>query len=249
MGARSERINQQPAFLLSAAPWRESSLLLEMFSRDYGRVALLARSARRRQSDLRGVLVPFVPVSVSWFGAQEMKTLHRAEWLGGRPQPSGRALFSALYVNELVLRLTAREDAAAPVYHALDTVLQAVCGGGRHTADLRLFEWRLLQLLGYAPDLCRDAAGETVAAGRLYRMAAEQLPQPQEAADTDNGVVVDGTVLLALQQGKWSDGADLQQALRLTRLFIDYYLPQGVHSRRVLQQMREFDAADVFQTA
>ena len=104
------RINHEPAFLLASVPWRESSLRLEVFSRSYGRVALLARSARKRQSELRGVLVPFVPMSASWYGSGELKTLHRAEWLGGWPQPQGRALFSGLYVNELVLRLTARED-------------------------------------------------------------------------------------------------------------------------------------------
>ena len=83
----ANRIDHQPAFLLSATPWRETSLLVELFSRDYGRVALVARSARKRQSELRGVLVPFVPVCVSWYGKEELKTLHRAEWLGGWPQP------------------------------------------------------------------------------------------------------------------------------------------------------------------
>ncbi|WP_300483577.1 recombination protein O N-terminal domain-containing protein, partial [uncultured Neisseria sp.] len=101
--AQPNRINHEPIFLLASAPWRESSLWVEAFSRRYGRVALLARSARKRQSELRGVLVPFVPVSASWYGSQELKTLHRAEWIGGWTQPQGRALFSGLYVNELML--------------------------------------------------------------------------------------------------------------------------------------------------
>ena len=248
MSERSHRINQQPAFLLSATPWSESSLMLEMFSRDYGRVLLLARSARRRQSDLRGVLVPFVPVSVSWFGVQEMKTLHRAEWLGGRPQPSARALFSGLYVNELVLRLTAREDASAGIYHAMDEVLHAVCGREQHAAALRVFEWRLLQLLGYAPDLSCDADGCAVAAGERYRLAVEAPPVRETAAD-QAGVAADGAVLQALHSGVWTADADLQQALQVTRLFIDHYLPQGVHSRRIVQQMREFDVSAVFKNA
>ncbi|PKU13685.1 DNA repair protein RecO, partial [Neisseria meningitidis] len=91
------------------------------------RVALLARSARKRQSELRGVLVPFVPVSVSWYGSQELKTLHRAEWVGGWRQPQGRALFGGLYVNELVLKLTAREDPVPELYDALAEVVEAVC--------------------------------------------------------------------------------------------------------------------------
>ena len=81
------RINHQPAFLLTSSPWRENSLRLEVFSRDYGRVALLARSARARGSELRGILTPFIPLSISWFGKEELKTLHRAEWVGGWQQP------------------------------------------------------------------------------------------------------------------------------------------------------------------
>ena len=91
-------------------------------------LALLARSARKRQSELRGVLVPFVPVSASWYGSQELKTLHRAEWIGGWPQPQGRALFSGLYINELMLKLTAREDPIPELYDALEAVMRAVCG-------------------------------------------------------------------------------------------------------------------------
>ena len=75
----SNRINQQHVFLLSARPWRENSLRVEAFSRDYGRVSLLARSARTRGSELRGVLLPFVPVSASCYGREELKTLHRVE--------------------------------------------------------------------------------------------------------------------------------------------------------------------------
>ena len=86
MPSRSHRVNHQSVFLLATVPWRESSLRLEVWSRDYGRVGLLARSARKRQSELRGVLVSFVPISTSWYGTQDYKTLHRAEWLGGWAQ-------------------------------------------------------------------------------------------------------------------------------------------------------------------
>ena len=78
--AQPNRINHEPIFLLASAPWRESSLWVEAFSRRYGRVALLDQKRAQRQSELRGVLVPFVPVSASWYGSQELKTLHRAEW-------------------------------------------------------------------------------------------------------------------------------------------------------------------------
>ena len=177
------RINHEPAFLLASVPWRESSLRLEVFSRSYGRVALLARSARKRQSELRGVLVPFVPMSASWYGSGELKTLHRAEWLGGWPQPQGRALFSGLYVNELVLRLTAREDPQPELYDALQDVLQTLCRQPNHAGALRRFEWKLLDSLGYAPDLQRDGNGDPVGAGRRYLVRPEEAVMPLEQDD------------------------------------------------------------------
>mgnify|MGYP002741825121 CR=1 FL=1 len=151
--AQPNRINHEPIFLLASAPWRESSLWVEAFSRRYGRVALLARSARKRQSELRGVLVPFVPVSASWYGSQELKTLHRAEWIGGWPQPQGRALFSGLYVNELMLKLTVREDPLPELYDVLAETMKTICCEANHIAALRRFEWTLLTRLGFAPDL------------------------------------------------------------------------------------------------
>ena len=236
------RINHEPAFLLASVPWRESSLRLEVFSRKYGRVALLARSARKRQSELRGVLVPFVPMSASWYGSGELKTLHRAEWLGGWPQPQGRALFSGLYVNELVLRLTAREDPQPELYDALREVLQTLCLQPSHTAALRRFEWRLLEVLGYAPDLQYDGNGEPVSVGRRYRVRPEEavMPLAQDGFQTDSEVAVDGGTLLQLRRGAFENGESLQQALQITRLLLDFRLPDGIRSRQVLQQLQRF---------
>lgn len=236
------RIDSQPAFLLSATPWRETSLLAELFSRDYGRVAVVARSARKRQSELRGVLVPFVPVQVAWYGKEELKTLHRAEWLGGWPQPQGRALFSGLYVNELVLRLTAREDPQPELYDALQDVLQTLCRQPNHAGALRRFEWKLLDSLGYAPDLQRDGNGDPVGAGRRYLVRPEEAVMPLEQDDvrTAAEVAVDGGTLLQLRQGKFDGGEGLQQALQVTRLLLDFRLPDGIRSRQVLQQLQRF---------
>ena len=214
------RIDSQPAFLLSATPWRETSLLAELFSRDYGRVAVVARSARKRQSELRGVLVPFVPVQVAWYGKEELKTLHRAEWLGGWPQPQGRALLSGLYVNELVQKLTAREDPQPALYEALRQVMRTLCTEPNHAAALRRFEWTLLTLAGYAPDLQKDSAGCPVEADRQYWLRPEYAVLPLEQrhsltpAEVQPGVAVDGDVLIQLQNGEFTDAAALQQARR-----------------------------------
>lgn len=236
----AHRINHQSAFLLTSKPWRENSLWVEVFSRDYGRVALLARSARTRGSELRGVLIPFVPISVSWFGKEELKTLHRTEWLGGWAQPQNRALFSALYVNELVLKLTAREDPHPELYDAMMQVMQNICCAEQHIVALRLFEWRLLNILGFAPDFAHDEQGNDVQAELCYCVQAESpvriIRQP-EIPET-SGVVVLGAILLALHHGTLSSCDDLQAASRVMRFLIDFRLPE-MKTRQVLQQLNQ----------
>ncbi len=234
------RIDHQPAFLLSATPWRETSLLAELYSRDYGRVAVVARSARKRQSELRGVLVPFVPVSVSWYGKEELKTLHRAEWLGGWPQPQNRALFSGLYANELVARLTAREDPHPEIYAALFDVMRSIATEEAHAAALRCFEWALLHHSGLAPDLRRDAGGAAVVAERQYFVQPEYPLAPAGQSADNTGITVSGAALLALHSGSLQEHAHLQEILRLNRLLLDFRLPEGIKSRQVLQQIQQF---------
>lgn len=245
MTEKTHRTDHQPVFLLANVPWRESSLRIEAFSRDCGRVSLLARSARKRQSELRGVLVPFVPVSASWYGSAELKTLHRAEWLGGWALPQGRALFSGMYANELVLKLTAREDPHPGIFHAMFALMRSIAAGTDHAAALRRFEWALLTELGFAPDLRYDGAGSPVEAGRQYWLRPEHAVLPLEErgglpAEEAGGMALDGGSLLQLAEGEFGSNAALHDALKLTRMLIDFRLPQGVRSRRILQQMQAF---------
>ncbi len=244
---KSTRVNHQPAFLLAATPWRENSSLIELFSRDYGRVAMVARSARTRQSELRGVLVPFVPVNASWYGKEELKTLHRAEWIGGWAQPQGRALFSGLYVNELVLKLSVREDPHPEVFEAVQTVMRAVATEANHIAALRRFEWSLLGACGFAPDLKQDEYGQAIESEQDYWLRPEHpvLPLAQAqllAGDEAMGVVVSGSTLCALDSGCFASGKSLQEALKINRLLLNFRIPEGIRSRQVLQQLQQFEA-------
>src|SRR5471032_161669 len=99
------RPDVQPAFVLHSYPFRETSLVIEVFTREFGRLGLVARGARRPKSALRGVLLAFQPLRISWTGRSELRTLIRAEWTGGVPQPQGLALMCGFYLNELLLKL------------------------------------------------------------------------------------------------------------------------------------------------
>jgi DNA repair protein RecO (recombination protein O) len=110
MNLRS-KVDGQPAYVLHSYPFRETSLIVEVFSRDFGRMALLARGARRPRSAIRGLLMAFQPIEIGWAGKGEVLTLMKAEWQGGQPLLAGEALFCGYYLNELLMHLLPREDA------------------------------------------------------------------------------------------------------------------------------------------
>ncbi|MDO4434089.1 MAG: DNA repair protein RecO [Alysiella sp.] len=241
--SHSNRVNHQAIFVLSSSAWRENSLRLEAFSHQYGRIALLARSARTRGSELRGILVPFVPISASWYGKEELKTLHRAEWIGGWAQPKNRTLFSALYLNELLLKSTAREDPNPELYDYFYQTQRALALSEQPIMALRLFEWKLLHLLGHAPDLEWDEHGQAVCAEQHYLVRPEYalLPFSETQSPPSNGIVVSGSLLQELHSGCLKPH-NLTAILSLTRLLIDHHIPEGIKSRQILQQLNQFKA-------
>ena len=107
---RDTRINGQPAFVLHSYPYKETSLIVDLFTRDHGRVAVVAKGAKRPLSKLRGVLQTFQPLSVSWSGKSELRTLIDAEWVGGMLPIERNALLCGFYLNELLVKLIARDD-------------------------------------------------------------------------------------------------------------------------------------------
>src|SRR5690606_16483248 len=148
MSSRGHRVRDIGAYMLHASAWRETSLIVQIFSREHGNVAMVAKGAKRPYSALRPILAAFQPLKVSWAGAGEVKTLSKAELTGIRPL-SGRALMSGWYMNELLLRLLPREDPHPGLYDAYDAALKALAGGGSAASALRRFEWTLLEETGY----------------------------------------------------------------------------------------------------
>src|SRR5882672_12398089 len=121
-----DRHDDQPAYVLHTYPYRETSLIVESFVAPFGRVAMVARGAKRPRSELRGLLNAFQPLLLSWAGAAELKTLIRAEWRGGMPLPGGSALLCGFYLNELVLKLLAREDPHPALFYEYAAALRAL---------------------------------------------------------------------------------------------------------------------------
>lgn len=118
------RIDRQQAYVLHSYPYSETSLIVDIFSRDHGRLPLLARGARRPRAALRGVLQAFQPLELAWFGSGEVRTLAKAEWQGGLPLLSGKALLLGFYLNELLLKLLPRDDAHEQLFDSYTLALQ-----------------------------------------------------------------------------------------------------------------------------
>lgn len=230
----SERVSLAPAYVLHHHDWRETSRTLEIFSRDHGRLGLVARGARRARSPWRMVLQPFRLLLLSWVGGGELATLTGAEAAGGTQPLSGVALMSAYYMNELLLRLLPRHDAQAELFghyaEALRRLPQAP------SAALRIFEKQLLLALGYGLTLDKDvASGEPVQADAIYRFEIERGPV-RVAAATTAGIHVGGSALKALAREDFSQAEQLQQARSVLRAALDRLLGERpLRTRRVMQ--------------
>ncbi|MFA5490629.1 MAG: DNA repair protein RecO [Candidimonas sp.] len=193
MSKRGLRVQEAAGYLLHCAAWRETSLVVQVFTRAHGNVALVAKGAKRPYSVLRPVLSAFQPLALSWSGSGEVKTLTRAECAGIRAL-SGRALMSAWYMNELLLRLLPREDPHPALYDAYDGALQRLATGSSAAGALRRFEWTLLHETGYgsdeAPPDFDDASIEPALRLSLREKLNELLERPLQTRK----------VLMALQR-------------------------------------------------
>ncbi len=238
----ADRNKQQdePAFVLHSYPFRETSLILDVFSRRHGRVAMVARGARRPRSVLRGVLMNFQPLLLSWFGKGEVRTLHSAEWQGGQPYLQGTALMCGFYLNELLLNLLARDDPHQQLFDYYRATLYRLAHEGDHAATLRCFEKHLLQELGYAPVLDREAgSAKAIQAELCYRYAVERGALPDDGADS-SGFLVLGKTLLDMAADEYTDPVTAQQSKQLMRMLLNHHLGGKIlHTRELIKELQK----------
>ncbi len=148
------RITLEPAFVLHRYAFSESSLIVEMLTRHHGRVALLAKGVKRPASQFRSVLLPMQPLRVTYSGGGEVKVLKGAEWVGGYAMPSGHALLTGFYVNELMMRLLLRDDPQEALFDLYAQTISIVANStSLMSAALRAFELLLLHNMGWLPSL------------------------------------------------------------------------------------------------
>lgn len=213
----------QRAFVLHSHPYSETSLLLDIFTENNGKIKMLAKGARSRRSNIKGCLQPFTPLLLQWYGRGSIKTLRTVEAVSLALPLSGISLYSGLYINELLVRILEQET-AYPVlfFDYLNCIQELAVANGTIEKVLRCFELALLSQIGYGIDFLHCAAtGEPVVNNMTYRYYLEK--------GFVSSVMIDrfsftGKELIALAQREFSDIETLQAAKRFTRLALKPYL-------------------------
>ncbi len=231
------RVEHEPGYVLHAYPYMETSLVVEAFTRGFGRLGLVARGARRPRSALRGVLLAFHPLRLSWSGSAELGTLVRAEWGGGQPALAAAGLICGFYVNELLLRLLPREDPHERLFDAYTVCIARLAGREAQAGVLRAFERALLTELGYAPLLDREAAGGApIDPGGRYAYEPDRGPV---AARNGAHETYGGRTLLDMARDDYARAETREEARRLMRVLIGERLGgQALHTRAILQELQ-----------
>lgn len=237
------RISQQPAYVLHGRHYSETSLILEVFTRDHGRLGLLAKGARRRSSPWQGILKPFQPLLLSWSGRSDLALLIGAESEGSGVALDVDSLYCGFYLNELLLRLLHRHDPHEQLFDAYRSALYALASASVPEIVLRIFEKRLLSDIGYGLVLDRDIQDNSALIPQaLYEYVLDQGPirvAESSLHQASRGIRIHGDSLMALAQEQLGAARALRETKLLVRAALSRHLGgRPLHSRRLYQHVQ-----------
>lgn len=222
-------IELEPAFFLHTRPYRDTSLLVEAFTRQHGRITLVARGVKNKKKGSAALLQPFAPLLITWWMKGELGALRHTElnqqpfWL------TGNRLVSGLYINELLNRLLGRHVAHSELFDYYAQVIQRLATDNilEINKTLRLFEKFLMQELGYGITFDRDAfSGSSIDAGDYYAFEPSVGCYKMHAMREDYKEMnlYKGSSLLALHEEQFDNTEQLQDAKRLMRKVLSAHL-------------------------
>lgn len=254
---RNSTSHSSAGFVLHSYPYKETSLILETFTRTNGRVAMVAKGAKRSGTN-KYALNPFQPITIDWFGRADLKTLRAAEHERIYPQLRSGALMAAFYMNELLLKLATKEDPHEVLFDAYSVSVEALADhrgpGGRDIETiLRRFELTMLAELGYALTLTHEADSDaSIESDAQYLYVVDRGPiritsaRPQDSIRAIDPVRLSGRTLMALAAGlpavaaeTTADAALLTQAKQLMRRVINHHLgDKALHTRQLIRELK-----------
>ena len=219
------RVSRETAYTLHSRPYRESSLLIDVFTREHGRVTVLAKGIRKLKSKQRSAMLPFSLLSIGWSGKGELPILTQAEHDGPVPILRGQQRLCGFYVNELLVKLLHKHDPHVELFDAYHRLLDILVSGVDMEMHLRLFEKKLLQELGYALELEHESDGSTRIDPQAIYQYVPMYGAVRVDRTTSNILTIRGATLLALAREKL-DQANLDESKQLMRSVINHHLGQ-----------------------
>jgi DNA repair protein RecO (recombination protein O) len=236
------RIEDEPAFVLHARSWRETSLLVEVLTEQHGRIGVLARGVSSPRSQaLRAALQPLQWIRIGAMQRGELAQLRGAEALDAAPRLSGDAMLAGFYVNELVMRLAPRQDPLPELYAYYGQMRQRLGAGEPLAWTLRRFERDLLEALGFGFDLAHGSDGEPIDPAARYELDPLEGPRrllSERGTDPRRGTAT-GSALLALAEDEMPGADDLASLRRGMRAVLLHHLGgRGLKSWEMLEDLR-----------
>ena len=244
--ATTSRVTLEPAFILHRYDWSESSVIVEVLTEHHGRVALVAKGAKRPASNFRPILLPMQPLRLTYTGDAQVRTLKSAEWVGGYAMPSGNALLSGFYLNELMMRLLVRDDPQAAIYKLYAQTVQVVAQASNLQAPaLRAFELLLLQQMGWLPDLSMETQTQQgLQADSAYKLNVDAGLQQVSPSEPNHILGTDWLQLAGLEFADLihvlAKNAPLAQALKSQlRTLLNYHAGRPLQTPLMLTTLQQ----------
>jgi len=230
------RIEQERAYILHTRSYRETSLLLDVFTRDQGRVSLVARGVRRHKSGQSVYLQPFRRLSISWSARGELGTMTAVEPEGAAVELPPEAVMAGFYVNELIVRLLHRHEAHPELFRAYEAILERLEDERQREHSLRYFELDLLEAIGFGLVLDHDVVtGQAIRADEVYQYVSERGPSAEQTLPGDHARVC-GRTLAELALRNLVSETGLREAKQLLRQEIAAHLGGRPLASRALYQ-------------
>ena len=231
MANLSKKENQN-VYILHTYPFKETSLIVDILSKDFGRISVVAKGARRPRSSLRGLLLPFQGLQATWSGLQELKTLHSIEWSEAFLNIEGDSLICGFYLNELVMRMVPKDDPYPELFNYYHKTITSLTSKKYLNISLRCFELKLLQELGYKVSLNIDNQGVKIDPVKKYFYQADLGASLQRVNSSE--IIVSGKTLIDMEANCYDDKVTEKESKQLMRYLINYYVgDKPLHSKKL----------------
>ena len=216
-----KRVEDHNIYILHTYAFKETSLIVEALSENFGRISLLAKGARRPRSLLRGYLQPFQMIQATWSNVSDLKTLYNVEWNSKYLGLKNQALICGFYMNELIMKLLPKDESSNDFFHFYHQQLEELSLNNGYESLLRVFELKLLEELGYKVKLDEDENGNPINPKKFYYYEAEYGASLPDAST--NGVKIIGQTLIDMHNNDYSHLNTLKESKLLMRYLMRFY--------------------------